>query len=138
MLVVRRRHALLQFDRAGDRVDRTGELDQHAVAHDLDDAAVMLGDQRIQDALTPLLQRRQRARLVLLHQSAVADHVGGKDGGEAALDAFFGHVARLLQRTQCARLYWCPVEESIGPDFRCGSCVTSIAGPNGGAQLYER
>ena len=21
---------------------------------------------------------------------------------------------------------------------RCGSCVTSIAGPNGGAQLYER
>jgi len=23
-------------------------------------------------------------------------------------------------------------------DFRCGSCVTSIAGPNGAAQLYER
>ena len=22
--------------------------------------------------------------------------------------------------------------------FRSGSCVTSIAGPNGGAQLYER
>jgi hypothetical protein len=23
-------------------------------------------------------------------------------------------------------------------DVRMGSCVTSIAGPNGGAQLYER
>ena len=23
-------------------------------------------------------------------------------------------------------------------DFRLGSCVTSIAGPNGDAQLYER
>ncbi len=26
----------------------------------------------------------------------------------------------------------------IGLDDRCGSCVTSIAGPNGAAQLYER
>jgi len=29
---------------------------------------------------------------VLLHEAAVADHIGGKDGGEAALGAFFGHV----------------------------------------------
>ncbi len=28
--------------------------------------------------------------------------------------------------------------ELVSPDFRNGSCVTSIAGPNGGAQLYER
>ncbi len=28
--------------------------------------------------------------------------------------------------------------ELVSLDFRCGSCVTSIAGPNGAAQLYER
>jgi hypothetical protein len=31
-----------------------------------------------------------------------------------------------------------PVMESINRDFRNGSCVTSITGPNGGAELYER
>ena len=45
--------------------------------------------------MAPRLEGRQRARLIVLHETAVADHVGGEDGGEAALDAFFGHKMRL-------------------------------------------
>src|SRR5262249_3521489 len=47
--VVRCLHALLHLARAGDCVDRATELDHHAIAHHLDDAAVMLGNQRIED-----------------------------------------------------------------------------------------
>ena len=43
-------HALLDRDRAGDRVDDAGELDQRAVAHQLDDPALVLGDQRVDRA----------------------------------------------------------------------------------------
>ena len=44
-------HALLDRDRAGDRVDDAGELDQGAVAHQLDDPAAVLGDQRVDELL---------------------------------------------------------------------------------------
>ena len=37
-------HAALHLDRAAHRVDDAGELDQHAVAGGLDDAAAVLGD----------------------------------------------------------------------------------------------
>ena len=45
---------------------------------------MMLDDERLEDLLAPLRERRQGAGLVELHQPAVADHVGGKDSGEAA------------------------------------------------------
>jgi hypothetical protein len=35
-----------------------------------------------------------------LHEAAVADDIRGKDGGEAALGAFFGHQGRRL--SECA------------------------------------
>jgi len=34
----------------------------------------------------------ERGGVVALHEAAVADHIGGQDGGKAALGAFFGHV----------------------------------------------
>ena len=37
---------LLQFDRALHGIDRTGKFHQHAIAHHLDDAAIVLGDHR--------------------------------------------------------------------------------------------
>ena len=43
-------HALLDRDGAGDRVDHAGELDDRAVAHQLDDAAPVLGQQRVDRA----------------------------------------------------------------------------------------
>ena len=91
LTAVRGGHALLQIDGALHGVDGAGELDQHAVAGHLEDAALMLGDQWLQHLLAPGLERGQRAGLIVLHQPAVADHVGGQDGSEAALDAFFGH-----------------------------------------------
>ena len=75
---------LLQFDRAVHRIDRAGELDQHAVAHQLDDAAAMLGDQRVQDPCGDAPSSRRACRPRPLHEPAVADHVGGEDGGEPA------------------------------------------------------
>ena len=44
----------------------------------------MFGDQRIDHVATPCLEGRQRARLILLHDTAAANHVGGEDGGESA------------------------------------------------------
>lgn len=44
--------------------NRARELDQRAVAHQLDDANVVLGDQRLDELLKQRLQARQRANLV--------------------------------------------------------------------------
>ena len=41
------------------------------------------------------LQLGKRSLLIDAHRSAEAGDIGGKDGGEAALDAFFGHAVRL-------------------------------------------
>jgi hypothetical protein len=83
MLWVRRpgcSHFALKVDGAFHRIDGTGELDQDAVAHDLDDPPAMLSDEGIEDVLTPLLQCGLGARFVLLHEAAVADHVGRQYG----------------------------------------------------------
>ena len=85
-------HFLLQFQRRLDRVHRAGEFHQHAVAHDLHDAARVAAHDRLQDGLPPLLQRGERSRLVSFHEARVADDVGNRDGGEAAFGAFIGHL----------------------------------------------
>ena len=53
-------HALLDRDRAGDRIDDAGELDKAAVAHELDDAAVVLGDERLDELLAVRLEPLER------------------------------------------------------------------------------
>src|SRR5205807_9542124 len=77
---------------AADRAHRATELHQHAVAHHLDDAAVMLSNKRYQNTRPMLLQYRERPRFVPLNESAITDHVGCEDGGQAPLHAFFGHA----------------------------------------------
>ena len=59
-----------------DRIDGAGELDQHAIAHQLDHAAVVLGGRRIEDLLAKRFKLRQRTRLVLPHHPAVTDDIG--------------------------------------------------------------
>ena len=54
MRSVRRRHPLLQLDCADDRVDRAGKFHQHTIAHQLDDASMVLCHQGIEDAPPPL------------------------------------------------------------------------------------
>ena len=84
-------HGLLQLDRALHGVHRAGKLDEDAVAQELDDAAAMLGYRRLEDIETAGLDGSQRAGLVALHEPAIADDVGGEDGGQAAVRAFIGH-----------------------------------------------
>ena len=81
----------------------------------------MLGNKWINDASAEVSQSRQRARLVLLHQPAVADNVGSKNGGEAALNAFFCHGMWRLSTFGRLGFYGRPDGESITPDFRIWS-----------------
>ena len=61
----------------------------------------MLGDGGEDQLLEMCLERCKGRRLVLLHESAVADHISGQDRGKAALDAFFGHWLRPFQKIRC-------------------------------------
>ena len=74
---IRRRHPLLDVHGALHGVDHAGEFHQHAIAHQLEDPAAMLADQRRQHLATAELEGRQGSRLVLAHETAVAHHIGG-------------------------------------------------------------
>ena len=90
-IVVRLRHGRLQAHGALDGVHGTAELDQRAVADQLEDPSAMRRDQRLQDLRAPGPQSLERARLVQLHEPREADHVGGQDGSKSALDPRLGH-----------------------------------------------
>jgi len=83
----------LNLDRARDGVDDARELDQRPVAHELDDAAVMPVDRRLDEIVTKRLEPGERARLVHAHQAAVSHHVGGEDGNQLPV-----HVLSLFHR----------------------------------------
>ena len=57
-------HSGLDFDRAAHRVDHAAELDDRAVAGALDDAAVVHGDDRVDQVAAKRPEPRQRAVLV--------------------------------------------------------------------------
>ena len=84
-------HATLDADGALDGLDGAGELAQRAVAHQLDDAAAVLGQEWLDQLPVVRLEALERASLVALHQARVTGHVGGEDGGEPALRSGRGH-----------------------------------------------
>ena len=88
----------LDGERAFDGVDDAAELDQRAVADQLDDTALVGGDRRIEDRLAVALQRGERAGLVGPHHAGIADHVGRENGRKPPVGAFFGHGRRSLIR----------------------------------------
>ena len=71
--------------RAIDGIDDRGELDQHAVARCLDDAAAMLRHQRVAHNAV-LAERARGPGLVEPHEPAVAGHVGGQYRRQPAFD----------------------------------------------------
>ena len=77
-------HRPLHINCATERGVRAGELEQHPVARGLDDPAAMLGNLRIDYALTNLSQTSERAGVVPFHVPAEADHIGDQDRGELA------------------------------------------------------
>ena len=74
-------HRLLHRDGAAHRVDDAGKFHQHAVARGLDDAALMLGDFRIEEFAAQRLEALEGTLLVRSHQPRVACHIGGEDRG---------------------------------------------------------
>src|SRR5262249_23737530 len=78
------RDGRLYFDGAPYRPDDTWEFGDHAVAHQLEDAALVLGDLGPDDLVLQPLQGGERAFVVDPHQAGVADDIGGEDSGEPA------------------------------------------------------
>ena len=75
-------HAALHFDRAAHRVDHAPELDDRAVAGALDDAAVMNGDDGVDEIAAKGSQAREDAILVRASEPAIADDVRDQDRRE--------------------------------------------------------
>ena len=84
-------HAALQLDRRAHRLDGAAELDQHAVAHRLDDAAMEALDHRRHQLGEMRTQVDERPLLVGAHQAAVAVDVGEQDGRETTVGARARH-----------------------------------------------
>src|SRR5262245_18917065 len=85
------RHAALQHERAHDGIDHAPELRQQPVAHQLEDESAVVLGRRLEQLFAMRPQTLECVSLVPLHEPAIAGHVGGKDGGEMALSAFFNH-----------------------------------------------
>ena len=78
-------HPFLQLDGAFDGTDGARELDEDAIAHQLENATAVPGHQRLQHVLAACPQRFQRARLIFGHEATVPHDIGGKYGGKLAL-----------------------------------------------------
>ena len=77
-------HRLLHRDGTAHRIDDAGKLHQQAVAGGLDDAALVLGDLRIDELAAQRLEAFERAFLVRPHQPRIPRHIGGKNRGKTA------------------------------------------------------
>ena len=75
-------HSLLQHHGAAHRIDDRRKLDQKAVPRGLDDASLVLGDQRVDELPAVGFERGKRPFLVGAHEPRISGHVSGKDGGE--------------------------------------------------------
>src|SRR4029077_15120989 len=95
----------LHLCRTAQRVDRTAEFYEQAVAGRLDDPAIMPLDGRIDQLCPDRLQPLQCTRLIGANQPRIADHIGGENGGETAGG---GHLLAC----------------GSGHVLACGSCLT--------------
>ena len=84
--------ALLDVDRAGDRVDHAPELGQHPVPDQLDQAPAMLRQRRLDHVGAQRCEPGQRAGFVTLDQPRVASNVGRQDGGQSPVRTLRSHL----------------------------------------------
>ena len=109
-------------------IDGAGELDKHAVAHELHDAPAVVVHHGSEDFLAPLPQGGQRRSLVRLHEARVTDHVGDEDGGKAACQGISPCAARTIAHSRpdiCN-----PIGPQARPRSSCrGSDQERIAAP---------
>ena len=95
LVLIFRRHGTLDVDRALDSVNHAGELDQRAIAHQLNDASVVLCNLGINDVVAGGLEIGKGSGLILAHESAVADNVGCEDRGEPTFHCTSPSTGRL-------------------------------------------
>jgi hypothetical protein len=72
-------HRALHFDREAHRIDDAAELDDAAIAGALHDAAMMHGDERVDQVAAERPEPRKDAIFIRSREPAVADHVGYQD-----------------------------------------------------------
>jgi hypothetical protein len=99
----------LDCDRALYRVDDARELDQGAVAQQLDDSAVVRGDGRFDEILPQGFQPRVRPRLVGGHEARVPDDIGSENGRQPAFGSNFSHLGRPSESVEEGRITRCAV-----------------------------
>ena len=83
--------ALLEGYGTGDGVDGGGEFHNGAVPHQLDDAALVFCQQRIEELLSDALDRCERDGFIGFHQARIASYIGCKNCREAPLDPGASH-----------------------------------------------
>ena len=83
---------VLDFECRLRRLQRAGEFGEKALAHGLEDAAIVARHGGIEDGEPVLAERRERRFLVGLHQPAEAHDLGRHDGCEPPLHARPRHV----------------------------------------------
>ena len=81
----------LDVERTADRVDDTSELDEGAIADQLDHPAPVARDRRIEDAFPVALQGAERPGLIGTDHAGIADHVGRENCGEPTSGLVFAH-----------------------------------------------
>jgi hypothetical protein len=69
----------LHFDREAHGIDDAAELDDAAVAGAFDDAAMMHGDERVDQVAAERPEPRQNSIFVRTRQPAIADHIRDED-----------------------------------------------------------
>ena len=83
----------LDIDREMHGVHDAGKLRQEAVAHLLDEASAMAGQQRRDIEIVPCLELAQRSVFVNAHQPGIAGDVGGQNSCQAPF-----HSMNLLEK----------------------------------------
>src|SRR5260370_1864944 len=84
-------HPLLHDDGATHGVDDRGELDQHPVTGRLDDAPLVLGDQRGDQLSAMALEGRERPFLVGAHEARIRGYIGAEERCYPPLNTLFLH-----------------------------------------------
>jgi hypothetical protein len=76
-------HSLLHHDGAAHRVNDRRELDKESIAHGLNDASLVLRDQRINEFPAMSVERGKGSFLINPHKPRIPRHVRGKNRGES-------------------------------------------------------